>query len=315
MTQWDKVGYTAPEPLGRWCNRLTAKGDVVRAWEPFVRLDPQLFDCVVYLYPDGPSAERRANFGGTGFLLAISTTSGDRCFVVTNRHVIDDGFCTISVNTEYGSTTVLETDERTWSFHQNSDYDVAIHPVMMMPHYKMKFAPMDMLLTEADLENMDVRIGDDVALIGRFIDMDGKQMNTPTARFGHLAQMPGEPIVDDKGRSQPCFLAQVHSLPGFSGSPVFLLQNEFEKNLERSAITLGGTGRQVRVMGVNCGHVTAHSPVYSSGAKMRDMLAAANTGITRVLPAWIIAETINAYIAKNYRVADITRGGFSFGPR
>lgn len=297
---------------GRWRNKLTGSGSVVRQWEPFVRLDPQLLECVVYLYPDAPKAERREGFGGTGFLVGVSTLFGQRSFIVTNRHVVEDGHCTLSFNTRDGATKILETDEREWRYHQDNNWDVAVHVIDHLPNYKLRHLPTPMLLEEIDLERMDMRLGDELALIGRHITFDGLQQNTPTARFGQIAQMPGDPITDERGRSAPCFLVQIHSLPGFSGSPVFLIQNIIEKNMEQDMLAVGG-GVPIKLLGVNCGHVAVSAPIYSGGTAVKDIIASANTGITRVLPAWVVHEVIASAIAAMPRPpSPILSGGFGF---
>jgi hypothetical protein len=297
---------------GRWCNKLRGDGSVARTWESLVRLDPQLLECVVYLYPDAPKAESREGFGGTGFLVSISTVVGQRTFIVTNRHVVEDGHTTVSFNTRDGALSILETDERKWRYHEDDNWDVAVHLIDHQPNYKLLSVPTEMLLEEADIDRMEMRLGDELALIGRHITLDGVQQNTPTARFGQIAQMPGDPITDDRGRSAPCFLAQIHSLPGFSGSPVFLIQNVVEKNLEKSQLFVGATA-PAKLLGVNCGHVAVGAPVYSGGAAMKDIVASANTGVTRVQPAWVVNDVIASAVAALPRApSPILTGGFSF---
>jgi hypothetical protein len=49
---------------------------------------------------------------------------------------------------------------------------------------------------------------------------EGRQKNSPTARFGNIAQMPNEPVII-KRFEQECFLVEARSIGGYSGSPVF----------------------------------------------------------------------------------------------
>lgn len=310
VQKFESGGVTS---LGRWCNKLGRDGRVARVWEPLVRLDPQLLECVVYLYPDAPKAEAREGFGGTGFLVGASTLWGRRSFIVTNRHVIEAGSYTISLNTRDGSTAVVETDERDWQFHSDGNFDVAVHIIEHLPHYSLLHIPLEMLLSRNDVDALDLRLGDNVALVGRHINLDGRQKNTPTARFGHLAQLPGERIKDDKGRAQAVFLAQVHSLPGASGSPVFLIQDMVEKNMEQRRLVFGNTN-PVWLLGINCGHIGEPSLVFSGASPVRDMESHGNTGITRVLPAWIVDEVIRDAISKLPRPpSPLLTGGFGFG--
>jgi hypothetical protein len=68
----------------------------------------------------------------------------------------------------------------------------------------------------------DIGPGDDVFVVGRFINREGKQKNIPSVRFGNIAQMPGEPLFLDDGKELECFLIEGRSISGFSGSPVFI---------------------------------------------------------------------------------------------
>jgi hypothetical protein len=67
----------------------------------------------------------------------------------------------------------------------------------------------------------DVGPGDETFMPGRFVGRDGKQRNTPTVRFGNIAQMPEEPLTVG-GHEQECYLIEARSIPGYSGAPVFL---------------------------------------------------------------------------------------------
>lgn len=75
------------------------------------------------------------------------------------------------------------------------------------------------LLSQDKISEFDVGIGEDLFLVGRFVDRDGIQHNQPTVRFGAIAQMPGDPIETPIGR-QDAFLTELRSVSGYSGSSV-----------------------------------------------------------------------------------------------
>lgn len=54
--------------------------------------------------------------------------------------------------------------------------------------------------TKKHLEKHRIGIGDDVAMIGRFVDHDGGETNQPAARFGNISVMP-TPIAQPTGPS------------------------------------------------------------------------------------------------------------------
>jgi hypothetical protein len=63
--------------------------------------------------------------------------------------------------------------------------------------------------------------GDDVFMVGRFIDHDGGNKNRPALRFGNISIDP-TPIMQDNGVRVPAYCVDLHSRTGFSGSPVFV---------------------------------------------------------------------------------------------
>jgi hypothetical protein len=72
--------------------------------------------------------------------------------------------------------------------------------------------------------------------------------------------MPGEPIKTEIG-DQDAFLAEIRSISGHSGSPVFaLIPHLRDTSLsmkERLATPIGGIGGKERILliGVDCGHM------------------------------------------------------------
>src|SRR5438445_660680 len=66
------------------------------------------------------------------------------------------------------------------------------------------------------------RVGGTGFLLGWFISHSSKQTNQPLARFGNIAMMPGEKVVDGRGLRVEAYLVEMRSLSGYSGSPVFV---------------------------------------------------------------------------------------------
>ena len=59
-------------------------------------------------------------------------------------------------------------------------------------------------------------------MVGRFVSHEGKQQNSPAVRFGNIAMMQKEKIIDERGVAQESFLVEIRSLPGYSGSAVLI---------------------------------------------------------------------------------------------
>jgi hypothetical protein len=68
-----------------------------------------------------------------------------------------------------------------------------------------------------------IGIGEELFITGLFTGHTGKQRNLPIIRSGIIAAMPGEPLRDDSGDEYMAYLAEVRSLGGLSGSPVFAI--------------------------------------------------------------------------------------------
>jgi hypothetical protein len=161
------------------------------------------------------------------------------------------------------------------------------------------------------LKEYQIGPGDEVFTVGRFINHEGRQQNLPTARFGNIAQLPWEPVMQDTGHKQESFLVEARSIGGYSGAPVFVqipaasarpeMPNRIEQILQHHGPWL---------LGVDWGHINDWQPVVSpSGAPInRDpaaMRVRMNTGIMAVVPAWKLADLLNTGVLAAERQAVI----------
>jgi len=189
-----------------------------------------LLDCVIYLYGSKDEAEAGINIGGSGFIISYPSSrgmsAGGFMYAVTNRHVIRTKCSTVRLNTTDGKNDVLEFSPESWTFSDTDDLAVRVLPGTISDTvYRFRTVTQRMLLTREIVTKYNIGVGDEVAMIGRFINIEGKQRNIPTGRIGHIAQMPLEPIEsEDMGvpYEQESFLADIKSIGGYSGSPVFL---------------------------------------------------------------------------------------------
>jgi len=142
--------------------------------------------------------------------------------VVTNKHIVEDGSATVRVNTPDDKFDIIALDGAKWYYHPDGD-DIAVSPIgFNTTHHKIRSIPSESFLTKKLIEQYDVGVGDDIFVVGRFISREGKTRNIPSVRFGAIAQMPAEPIILDGALAQESYLIEARSIPGYSGSPVFL---------------------------------------------------------------------------------------------
>jgi hypothetical protein len=177
------------------------------------RISDEFLDCVIYLYPSGKDADDGSHIGGSGFLVAVPLAENPtnewpdnvwHVYAVTNKHVVESGHTVIRMNTKDGRKDVLPTEERAWV--SSPGHDVAACLISFDAQaFKFKFIKQEYFITSGIVDRLHIGPGDDVFVVGRFINHEGKQRNIPTARFGNIAQMPFEPVQIDQRTQQESF--------------------------------------------------------------------------------------------------------------
>jgi hypothetical protein len=189
------------------------------------RIPDRLLDCVVYLYPSEAAAEDGERMGGSAFIIGLPIADDNRdCVtaIVTNKHVIERGNMVARLNRIDGKLDPIPLDGERWFTHPAGD-DLAVCLVGLNKRvHKIEYLAPGEWCGEGRVEMLNIGPVDDCFIVGRFISRDGEEKNVPTVRFGNIAQMPGEPIVQDDGFKQESFLVEARSIPGYSGSPVFI---------------------------------------------------------------------------------------------
>jgi len=188
------------------------------------RIEDQVVDAIIYLYPSREHAEEGKLDGGTGFLVsAESSINKNRIYIyaVTNKHVIDNGGTVVRINRHDGNTEIIEIDYYDWERHPDSD--VAMAQIGQMDANVVKFhcIRFDKLVTKEIVEALDIGLGEDVYMVGRFVHHAGKTTNMPSVRSGIISAMPNpnEKVRTQIG-DQEAYLVEMRSISGFSGSPV-----------------------------------------------------------------------------------------------
>ena len=266
------------------------------------RIKDEYLDCVLYLYPSYKDADEGSGIGGSGFVTAIPLdvdgVEGGKFwlpYAITNRHVVEKGNVVIRMSTRAGEKHIQETDERAWLFHPAGD-DLAVCHLPMDAH-KLRFnvIPFKDFLNKHDASRLGIGIGDDIFVVGRFINHEGRQKNTPTARFGHVAQSPNEPIKIN-GFDQECYLVEARSIGGFSGSPVFWQVLPFAGGAYRPKTNVG---LGPYLLGIELGYIYDWTPVCDENGEPVNRSnpdrtqVQVNSGMMIVVPAWKLTELLN----------------------
>jgi len=242
--------------------------------------------------------------------------------VVSNRHVVQKARKpVVRINRKDGSLEYVSTTIDQWRLHPDGD-DVAIFP-LDIDWQELNFfsIPSQKMVTNEIIVKHDIGIGDDTFMIGRFINHEGKQQNTPSIRFGNIAMMPKERIVSEDGLAQESFLVEIRSLPGYSGSAVFIysvtpmmdfsnrdLKEEEEELRDKERKRTGAdefiidpgsaarfTPKGPFLLGIDWCHLhTVENVREKNGAIVSEgLIVRTNSGMAGVVPAWKIADLLN----------------------
>jgi hypothetical protein len=275
--------------------------------------------CAVYIYASIADAKNGEQYGGSGFLAHVSWKENhDWCdgYVVTNWHVVERAKTpVIRLNRRDGTVEYIETKAEHWFRHPHGD-DIAAIPIdIEYASLEQWSIDVGLFVTPKIIFEEDIGIGDDTIMIGRFINHEGRQKNSPAVRFGNVAMMAEEKIITNSGLAQEAFLVEVRSLPGYSGSAVFIYSpcamndmSRRRKGLERVGVPKSDkfemppesyfaslSPKGPFLLGIDFCHIRRKANVlHADGKSIEDKwYVEENTGMAGVIPAWKIAEVLN----------------------
>lgn len=269
----------APPP--RWALYSTHKFGCLGVLGDFgtvPRLRDVFLNQVVFLYRTREDAENNARFGGSAFVIGRKISNRDLYipYLVSNRHVVFDGKCThVRLNRRDGSSCVISTDLNEWFFHPDG-YDIAVtclSRVLDKAVHLFSFVTEEDFVTKKHILDYDIGIGDDVFMIGRFINHQGDNNIRQAVRFGSVSMMLENIYADQHSPPMESFAVEMRSRTGFSGSPVHIYRTPYN-------ILESQHNKQFHfLLGVNFGYVNDEK--------------GENTWLNGVVPAWRITETLN----------------------
>lgn len=310
------------------------------------KIPPHVVDTAFYLYETKADADAGLNPQGTGFVLGVPAGNGGpdlrskwHVYGVTNWHVAvqrDQDIIpapVIRLNTGDGGVHVMEFSENDWWFIKGGpdlavvplDIDLEKHKVSMVTAAGNFFA------SKSDIASGNIGVGEDVFMVGLFVDHGGIERNAPSVRFGNISMLPSKDatIQQQTEYSGECFVLDMHSRSGFSGSPVFVYRtfgSDLTKPVERQArIRLGGGGSRAQIardvqrsefdlsmeaterqlfkfLGVHFGQFPEDYDIERGShipeSKRRHLVREGDrvigmSGMTTVVPAWDLVDVLN----------------------
>jgi len=211
-----------------------------------------MLDLPFFLYPTKEDAAKGTKFGGTGFLIGVPFKNHPdtlhHIYGATNAHVaLGAGRSgVLRFNTVTGSTELFETTEDDWHTIPGL-YDIAlmpinflkpethkVQPLMLSPDYPQSF-----YLGPDEIEKYEINAGDDVFMVGRFVDNDGSETNQPSLRFGNISILSAN-VTHPLGYTGRSIILDMRSRSGYSGSPVFVYRTHGSIFAKDQSIIAGG---------------------------------------------------------------------------
>jgi hypothetical protein len=249
------------------------------------RIADYMLDGIVFLYRTEQEARLRRKLGGTGFVVTrpingSTEVAGQQLYapyLISNRHVVfGGGASVVSINRRDGSAPDIFAFEPTdWTEHPGGEDLIAIS---LFEHVDTRIhmtahIPEQSLLTRDGFLQLMIGVGDEVFMIGRFVNHQGNGINRPAVRFGSISMGLENIWVDADKRWQESISVEMRSRTGFSGAPVAVYRT---KNTVLSREIPDNLHEFWAPLGVNWGYILDED--------------GENTWLNGVVPSWKILE-------------------------
>lgn len=256
-----------------------------------MRLQEEVRKCVAFIcFPKTLiNGTKDVSVMGTGFFASIpSKYNSERnyLYLVTAKHIankLTNKPFSVRLNNKKGSCDYLNVVDRAqWFYHPSDEsVDVAVLPCAPSLEYDLKSVSSINFLTDEDIKQNKIGLGDEVFITGLFAHAYGSQKNQPIIRTGNIAMIPDEPLATETGNIE-AYLIEARSIGGLSGSPAFV----FESNSI-------GMPRKFYLLGLMHGHWEILPDLKNDSFMAEEMFGKVNMGIAVVVPAKKILEVLN----------------------
>lgn len=273
-----------------------------------MRIPDELLNSVCFLCVKIQSGKNAGRFQylGTGFFVGITQEVGyDFCYLVTAQHIIDEakrgGYKTIfaRLNKYDGSAAYIELAPlNKWASFIDSPIDIAVLPFAPnFTEFEVTLIPEEILVTKQDVVDRSIGEGDELFVVGLFTLHSGKKQNIPILRTGIISAMPYEPLLSKNGQLYSAYLAELRSIGGISGSPVFVYLHK--RRIYDSKVQDGTW--ELLLLGLIRGHWDLTRELDSDAESISDDIPIGfnkgenlNTGIAVITPADYLARLLRS---------------------
>jgi hypothetical protein len=281
-----------------------------------MRINEEIRKAVVYLCSRDPDSNEYT-LQGTATIVVYHDNGWPQSYLITARHVVRD--CQYPLSSK-GDTCVYVRVNRLgrsslhtqityeWWVPEDSEIDIAVAPFDWRFDSETAAIPAnDFGLPGTRFDKYAFGIGDDLYVVGLFLDDPGTGQNRPLLRTGTLA------AEADRSNPHAVYLAELHSTGGLSGSPVWAVFGEARNpdgtpNDQFQAFLVGVIRGHHRIAG------TVDSPTDSLWTerltRARDHLSPTvrryyqelSRGIATVTPIWHAMPLLTSEAAVEHRI-------------
>jgi hypothetical protein len=251
---------------------------------------------------------------GSGFLVSVPDTrlptNRSFSYLVTNRHLaegieqdehgnckrlqIQETYLTLNLKepvngNRLGRERIPLSPQFHWFFPKDEASDLAVLPIGIPDEYDSRTISLRDFLTEEKLDQQHVVAGDKILTGGFYSGYAGFHAIQPILREGVLAMLPDGPMTTTMCKSGKVYLADVHIIPGNSGSPIFIIP---ALGLN-SGVSLGGVPTTFGLLGVISGYMYETSDLTLRASSTWKGSLNTNSGISVVVPAQQLKELLD----------------------
>ena len=238
---------------------------------------------------------------GTGFIVGYPISEDGKNvipFIVTAKHVIGDNNKILArFSTKEGEVTAfveydidnLKQNNDYWEHPSDEGVDISAFRTLHFSQADYNPLPLDLIATKDIFNELEICETDRIIFPSMLINFMGLSKNYPVVRNGTIALIPKEKVplkykVGSKEiiTKQEVILVDATSIPGASGSPIFLWPGPRLKN---KTYQIGGT--KPHLIGIMHGFYLAWpKEIIELETTEAKLMYQENSGIAIIFPSW-----------------------------
>jgi hypothetical protein len=183
---------------------------------------------------------------------------------------------------------MFATNRARWKDHPDGDDLAAYQLDISAEEYRHVWILESAFLSP---DNDYVGLGTDVAMLGRFIGLNGQVEVSPPPRFGAIASPTTVTEINSFKKPQETIVIECHSVAGLSGSPVIAFLPSGA--LREAALENAGIGPWL--LGVVWKHFGSPDQVLDEDGQEIGAYVTGNSGLAGAIPAWRIKKLLECF--------------------